>query len=94
MKDLQMEPMFCECMSPEHNIRFCFMIDKDPNRSEISVDVHMSHYLPWYRRVWLAVKYVLGIETRSHYDTFMMSRVDATRLRGLLEDFEKATNGS
>lgn len=94
MKDLQQEPMFCECLSPEHNIRFMFMIDKDPRRNEISVDVHMSHYLPWYRRAWMALKYTLGIETRSHYDTFMMSRVDAVRLRRLLEEFEAASNGS
>ncbi len=67
----------CDCGSPEHAL--VFTLDKDYN--EIYTSVFLSHWRPWWHRIWIAVKYVFGYKCKyGHFDCFSMQRKDAKRL--------------
>ncbi len=99
--DLQREVFFCECSDPSHIFEFVFSIwDYDPTKEdklgigncEVYFQAQLNHYLPWYKRFWLSVKYVLGFYPKpgySHWDGSLLRMKDVIRLRRLLQGFEK-----
>jgi hypothetical protein len=79
----------CACFSDEHTLKFT--LDKDEEDPEIYTTVFLRHWNPWYRRVWIAIKYVFGYKCKyGHFDCFIMQPDDAKRLKGILEEFEVA----
>ena len=67
----------CMCGDSSHVTRFVWwrwetdtykngkkVEDPDPFYDEISVETQMNLQWPWYKRVWLAVKYVFGMQCR------------------------------
>lgn len=83
--DVIMNEFFvCQCQHSAHTLRFSLLI-LGSGQPELELDVHMTHYLPWYHRVWEALKYVLGIESGNyHYDGWMLRPEDADRLSNML----------
>lgn len=48
----------------------------------------MNHYLPWYKRLVNAVRYVVGYESKwIHWSETLLSHKDAIRLKELLEEY-------
>lgn len=92
IEDLQTEYMSCECMSPEHTLRFTFILDEDPRHSQVITEVYLNNYRRWYQRLWVAIKYVFGYQSKyGAWDNCIMKRPDVVKLRGLLEEFERIT---
>jgi len=72
---------FCECWHPDHN----FFVLYDRTDDEVTVQVKLNHWLPWYKRVWVALKYILGVTTNSgDYDEVLLSVEDRKKLAGVL----------
>ncbi|MFA5132495.1 MAG: hypothetical protein WC444_04225 [Candidatus Paceibacterota bacterium] len=61
----------CNCLSPEHILRFYF----DPDDKWISMTYHL--YMPdsFFKRVWYAIKYIFGHRRHFGYfsDTLLMA---------------------
>jgi hypothetical protein len=76
----------CQCTTFDHNIRF----EVDSETGDISISVPLNHWLPWWKRMILAVKYVfMRTERYGHYDTVQLNPHDYPRIRALLDDSEK-----
>lgn len=84
--DLRTTYFECQCRSPEHTIRFWY----DAREVELSTEVQLNHYLPWWKRVLAAVKYVFGISTYPHFDSFIMKSDDVERLMKLCQEYRIA----
>jgi len=77
----------CECSMPEHHL--LFQHDAEDEITEVYAHIHLNHYLPWYTRVWAALKYVFGINTNGVYDTVLMQKQTITELRDYLDGILK-----
>jgi len=66
-----MEYFACACSSPNHTLRFVLDMDEDhgdyPRMPTIYTEIMMSHFRPWYSRIWIATKYIFGMDTPDHY---------------------------
>jgi len=81
----------CTCGAPDHTLRFIL----DHGNAEdvnwpptIYTEVMMSHFRPWYKRVWISIRYVFGMDTVDHFGGWELNRDDADRLIKMLEDFK------
>lgn len=73
----------CACGSPEHTIRFTLDLDDPPS---IYCDFYLDQYIPWYKRIWVAIKYILKLPPQNaHFDNWIMRLEDTERLIQLLE---------
>lgn len=76
----------CACDSDEHTLRFT--LDKDDG--EIFTSVYLNQWLPWYKRVWRALRYVFGYRCKyGHWDCTIINREGARKLRAILDEFER-----
>jgi len=72
----------CQCSDFNHVVRFVL----DEKDGEVWLEVNINPYLPWYKRVWEAVRYVLGMRAAyGHYDVTMLRDEDYVRLHALLD---------
>ena len=53
----------CECCSPEHMVRVGMYDDWNGNMPEFYMQVTADNFMPWYKRVWAAIKFVFGYPT-------------------------------
>ena len=75
----------CDCGSVEHTLRFVL----DTREGELHTEIYLRQWHPWWKRVWLAVRYVFGYRSQhGHWDSWMLKREDAPRLRALLDKLE------
>ena len=72
----------CQCGSPSHTLRF--VLDLDPEFPTLYTELMMSHYLPWYKRIWVAIKYIFRYDTTDHYGSWELKPEDADDLINLL----------
>jgi hypothetical protein len=78
----------CACHSDEH--RLVFQLDLDDKHPEIYVSQFMHHWNPWWKRVWIAIRYVFGYKCKyGHFDCWIMKPEDAEKLRSMLDEFIK-----
>jgi len=76
----------CACGSPEHTIRFT--LDKSDDPPMVFCDFYLDHYMPWWKRIYVAIKYILKRPpNNSHFDDWIMYAADVTRLRDMCEEF-------
>jgi len=76
----------CACGSAEHTIRFT--LDTQNMPPLISADIYLDHYIPWYNRIWVAIKYVFKLPPQNcHFDNWIMWDDDVTRLKNMCENF-------
>lgn len=79
-----MEREYFECQCSDFNHVFRFVLDEKDG--EAWLEVNINHYLPWYKRVWEAVRYVFGLRPAyGHYDITMLREEDYVRLHALLD---------
>lgn len=78
----------CDCKTPSHLLQFYHETwDDHDNWDEFGCVLFLNHYLPWYKRLGIAVLYVLGYQTQhTHYDSWQLSRFDRVYLKEFLED--------
>ena len=82
----------CECGSDEHRLVFKYDIE-DEDWPLVTANAFLHHWYPWYKRVWIGIKYVFGYKCKyGHFDEFIMKPEDAERLRGLLDKWLEETN--
>lgn len=66
-KSLHME---CACHSPEHTLHFVL----DGAENEIHTEVYLNQYRGFFKRLWIAFKYVCGYQCRfGHFDCYTMN---------------------
>ena len=51
----------CACGSTEHQMVFDHWCDDRDN--ELFISIHLAK-LPWYKRIWVAVRYIFGGQSR------------------------------
>lgn len=90
MKYLQAEYLTCDCSSDEHTMRFTFAAgETSQDSSEVYTSVFLNQYRSVWRRIWVAVRYVMGYKSKyGHWDCFSFNVEEAIRLRKLLQEFE------
>jgi len=75
----------CACGSVEHTLRFS--LDKD-DPPIIYGDIYLSHYIPWYKRIYVAFKYIFKISPHhNHFDNWIMRKEDALKMIDMCSDF-------
>lgn len=76
---IQTEFFDCACHSKEHLIAFEYV----PDDNLLSTHISLNHYLPWYKRIVVAFKYVFSIKRNGHSDwnVWLLHWQDAQRLK-------------
>jgi len=78
----------CDCLSDEHQIRF--MYNKSDELPELYITVHLSDCNPWYKRLWVGIKYILGYKSKyGHWDNLVLTEVKARQIKDLIDDYLK-----
>lgn len=85
----------CECGSPHHIIvvsHDIFVWRDEPDTVEVDEDVYihtgMNHYLPWYKRLIIGLKYILGIDnTHCMYSECYLKLEDASKMIDVLKGY-------
>lgn len=84
----------CSCGDSSHVTRFAWWRwECDPNDTywdELSVETQMNLQYPWYRRVWLAVKYVFGMQCRyGHWHEASFRKTEVEKLVEVCQEYIK-----
>jgi len=73
----------CECRSPEHVIR----LNYDDYYGDLSIFTQMNHDRPWWKRVWVGIKYMFGKGNKDwHCTDTMIWNDETTKLIKFLEE--------
>lgn len=76
----------CECYSPEHTLTFS--IDKEDHI--IYTSVFLNHWQSWYKRVWIAIKYIFGYKCiYGHFDCTILGEKEVAQLKNVIDEFEQ-----
>lgn len=76
----------CECHSFQHTMKLYY----DSEDGYLSFTTYINSYKPWYKRVWLATKYVFGMKLdHSHFDEFLMKPEDSLRFYNIAKHFKE-----
>ena len=83
----------CECGKFDHTLRF--ILDLDENSiipiPTIYAELGLNHYLPWYKRLIIGIKYVFGTQTGAAYDCWMIDGKgeDPTKMISMLQKLKE-----
>lgn len=77
----------CTCHSPEHLVRYSLWNWSD-GEPELSLMVQASEYRPWYYRLKVGLKYIIGFEPLCWHDV-LLKREDAGKLMNMLKEYER-----
>ena len=81
MEPMKTEYFECACYSDEHQLIFHY----DPEEGDLWVDVHLRN-MPWYNRVWQAIKHVFGYKCKyGCFDTWMLNADHVDRMIEMLQ---------
>lgn len=52
----------CSCADFSHTLRFVIDLDRgsDYPIPTIYTETKLNHYLPWYKRIWIGIRYIFG----------------------------------
>jgi hypothetical protein len=82
----------CECHSPDHLIRVNIFQWCDPATHAADIDLEFNiqarPWLPWYRRVWVAVRYMFTGNGNEWYSSSIVKTADLDRLKNIIQDYE------
>lgn len=79
----------CECISPMHVVQFIwFEEDWDKNDKHayryIYLHVHTNHFLPWYKRLVYAFRYVFKMERNEGYTDVVLGEDKIKEIKDFL----------
>jgi len=81
--DHDMSEIFqCDCHANEHMIKVDMFVWSDM-MPEFCMSVTADAYLPWYRRIWVAIKYMFGYPTLAWHDV-MLSPANVDKLYNII----------
>jgi hypothetical protein len=75
----------CGCHSVEHTISFELTQWEDNDPCMLSLEVQLIKYQAWYKRIWPAIKYLIGMESQAHWDGWILSYKDANKLKEMVD---------
>lgn len=82
---MKTEHLVCQCSSPEHTIQFIYSEEDN----EIYTNVFLNQYRSFFKRIWIAIKYIFGYKCKyGHWDCFMMRNEDLSKIKKILETNE------
>lgn len=87
---MEQEVFICTCTSLEHQFAISYLPgDKDKDLlPNLFLSVHLSSCLPWYKRVWQGIKYVLGYRCKyGDFDEVWFQNEDVWRLKSILNEY-------
>ena len=77
----------CSCGSQEHLLRWSYFDDpSDESEDVVYCHVYLTNR-PWYRRIWIGLKYMWGY--RSRYGEFTEIILETTEIDQLIEFLSK-----
>ena len=82
----------CECSSFDHSVRLVL----DPDTGDLWLNMRLNTWLPWYRRLWRAIVYVVRPHggRYGHYDEMFVNHADFDAIRQLLDKAEECRDES
>lgn len=85
---MRKECLICACQSPEHTLQFLYIPKFKKDEPELITEVYLKPTKGFFGRLWLAIKYVFsGKVKHGHFDSFMMTHQDATKMTHVLLGF-------
>jgi hypothetical protein len=83
----------CDCSSFNHTLRFVLDLDEmsDMPFPTIYVEMGLNQYLPWYKRLVIGIKYILGGPTGAAYDCWAINTKsdDPERMIAMLKKLQE-----
>jgi len=77
MKKVEFKCFECSCSSPDHMIRFVYMPEDNCDGEDLYMDVQINPTYSFFKRIWLAIKYVLGYTKKyGHWDCVLIKPED------------------
>jgi hypothetical protein len=82
----------CRCYSPEHSLQFSLHKFEYKNSSvwepALFIHVFLGHADPWWKRVWLGIKYIFGYRCKyGYFDETTIQHEDAERFLQLAQKY-------
>ena len=79
----------CTCLSPEHQMVLGFYTDEeDELDKELYVTFYLSQWRSFFKRVWVAVRYVFGYKSRyGEWDCINFDKQKANELTRFIDKF-------
>jgi hypothetical protein len=78
----------CQCYFHEHTIRFVL----DKGDKDWAPEIYVSIFLEgrgFFRRAWLAVKYIFGCKTRyGHFGNWVLDEDDLGKMEKMIQDYK------
>jgi hypothetical protein len=83
----EVEYFQCSCCETDHLLVVHFIKHED-GTPELVIRKSMSHYLPWYKRVYQGVRYIFGMRhSKYHFEEMtILNQVDIERLYQLVKE--------
>jgi len=84
----------CTCGAPDHTLRFILDLEEDQDIPvpTLYTEVMLSHYQPWYNRIWIGIKYMFGYDKPDHFGCWELHQVDADRMISMLSKLKEAND--
>jgi hypothetical protein len=83
------EVFFCHCYSPEH--QFIFHYFEDDN--ELILEVHLTTYKNFFKRLWAGLKYAFGHRSRyGEFDEIVINPNDKERFLNIINKLKTNEN--
>lgn len=78
----------CACHTPEHH----FILHDGPDYNGdyepwVYLETHLFNYLPWYKRIWPAIRYIFGYKSRyGNFDSINIGEKDMVKIRDFFDE--------
>lgn len=79
----------CSCNSDEHELKFTI----EAEEGYIYISTFLNHYRPWYKRAWVAIKYIFGYKCKyGHFDNTLLDSKGVLQLKHIISEYERICN--
>ncbi len=82
------ELFVCNCEDISHQLILTTWDFKDGDIT-LDLSIRSNIFLPFYRRIWISIKYILGIQCNNGFDTVILKHDDVLKLQKSLEEYLK-----
>ncbi len=80
------EILVCECGDPSHQLVFSY----DDGDEEVYVSVLLNPNHPWYKRLWVALKYIFGHRSiYGDFDEVILTKNHVGKLQNIINILNK-----
>lgn len=81
----------CECTEMSHTLFVDVFNDGD--YAQFDIGYLLSQYLPWYKRILVAIKYIFNITNeKQHFSAILLGTKNVEELRSVCDDFLAIAN--